>query len=103
MSYKFTSKLKPALACACLLLTFEVYATGKPDTLKINWNSQVSISKTTPTLQLVENPKVRNSSPIHEQVFKVLKDLGADYVRYVPWFPYNGSLYGCYKGAFCCD
>jgi hypothetical protein len=88
MPYKFISKMKPALICAGLLLTLEGYAANKTDTLKINWNSQVCISKTTPTLQLVENPKVRNSSPIHAQVFKALKDLGADYVRYVPWFPY---------------
>ncbi len=25
---------------------------------------------------------------IHESTFKALKELGADYVRYVPWFPY---------------
>ena len=31
---------------------------------------------------------VRPGSPIHKQVFKALKDLQADYVRYVPWFPY---------------
>ena len=54
----------------------------------INWSNTVSVSKTTPTLQLVENPMVRNSSPIHNATFKALKDLGADYVRYVPWFPY---------------
>jgi hypothetical protein len=89
MQHKFISRLKPVLACAIgLLLTLEVYAAAKTDTLKVNWNNVVSISKTTPTLQLVENPKVRNSSPIHAQVFKALKDLGADYVRYVPWFPY---------------
>jgi len=56
--------------------------------LKVDWNNVVSVSKTTPTLQLVENPMVRNSSPIHKQVFKALKDLQANYVRYVPWFPY---------------
>jgi hypothetical protein len=56
--------------------------------LKVSWNSVVAVSKTTPTLQLVENPKVRNSSPIHEPVFRALKDLQANYVRYVPWFPY---------------
>ena len=54
----------------------------------INWNNIASVSKTTATLQLVENPMVRNSSPIHQATFKALKELGADYVRYVPWFPY---------------
>ncbi|ANH83760.1 glycosyl hydrolase family 39 [Niabella ginsenosidivorans] len=31
---------------------------------------------------------VRPGSPIHRQTFNALKDLGADFVRYVPWFPY---------------
>ncbi len=54
----------------------------------IDWSKQLRISKTTPTLQLVENPMVRPGSPIHQTTFKALKELGADYVRYVPWFPY---------------
>src|SRR5207244_4266229 len=56
--------------------------------VKIEWENTVSTSKTTPTLQLVENPMVRPASPIHEKVFSALKDLNAEYVRYVPWFPY---------------
>ena len=39
-------------------------------------------------MQLVENPMVRKNSPIHDSTFKALKELGADFVRYVPWFPY---------------
>ena len=62
------------------------FAQNKVDA--INWNNTVSISKTTPTLQLVENPMVRPGSSIHKQTFAALKELGADYVRYVPWFPY---------------
>ena len=54
----------------------------------IDWNTLISVSKTTATLQLVENPMVRPGSPIHEATFKALKELGADYVRCVPWFPY---------------
>jgi hypothetical protein len=54
----------------------------------INWDKTVSVSKTTPTLQLVYNPYVRPNSPIHKGTFDALKNLKADYVRYVPWFPY---------------
>ncbi len=64
------------------------YAQNKVDTVMINWDNTITVSKTTPTLQLVENPMVRKNSPIHEHTFKALKQLGADYVRYVPWFPY---------------
>jgi len=58
------------------------------NSISINWSNTTIVSKTTSTLQLVENPMVRNSSPLHTATFKALKQLGADYVRYVPWFPY---------------
>lgn len=77
------------IACMSLvLLGSKVIAQDKPDTLSVNWNKIIRVSKTTPTLQVVENPMVRNGSPIHANTFKALKNLGADYVRYVPWFPY---------------
>jgi hypothetical protein len=63
-------------------------AQNNSNSLTIDWSKIIAVSKTTPTLQLVENPMVRNSSPIHESTFRALKELGADYVRYVPWFPY---------------
>jgi hypothetical protein len=63
-------------------------ACAQQDTVSIDWNTITFVSKTTPTLQLVENPMVRPSSPIHKKVFSALQDLKADYVRYVPWFPY---------------
>ncbi|HSC38031.1 MAG TPA: hypothetical protein VLD19_09180 [Chitinophagaceae bacterium] len=56
--------------------------------LNIAWDKTVQVSKTTPTLQVVYNPMLRTNSPIHKGTFEALKDLGADYVRYVPWFPY---------------
>ena len=65
-----------------------ILGQSKPDTLSVNWSKIISVSKTSPTLQVVENPMVRNSSSIHVNTFKALKNLGADYVRYVPWFPY---------------
>ncbi len=70
------------------LSSSKLLAQNKPDTVVAKWNNTVKISKTTATLQVVENPMVRNSSPIHESTFKALKNLGADFVRYVPWCPY---------------
>ena len=46
------------------------------------------MSKTTPTFQVVVNPPLRRGSAIHDNAFRVLRDLNADYVRYVPWLPY---------------
>ena len=54
----------------------------------VNWEKVVAVSKATPTLQVVVNPPLRRGSPIHDRVFQALQELGADYVRYVPWLPY---------------
>lgn len=54
----------------------------------INWNQTLRLSKTTPTLQVVVNPKLERGANIHDGSFNALKNLGADYVRFVPWFPY---------------
>jgi len=34
------------------------------------------------------NPLLARNSSIHDRVFTELKNLKADYVRYVPWLPY---------------
>jgi hypothetical protein len=60
----------------------------QPVQLKVNWDKIVSVSQTTPTLQVVVNPPLRRGTPVHDNAFKALQDLGADYVRYVPWLPY---------------
>jgi len=57
-------------------------------TININWSQKTSTSKTIPTLQLVVNPLVRRSSPIHDQVFSNLAALKAQYPRFQLWFPY---------------
>ena len=54
----------------------------------VNWDKLLSVSKTTATLQVVVNPPLRRGSKIHDRVFQALRDLGCDYVRYVPWLPY---------------
>jgi hypothetical protein len=56
--------------------------------ITVNWNAALQPLKTTPTLQVVVNPLLRRGAPIHDAAFANLKDLGADYVRYVPWHPY---------------
>ena len=56
--------------------------------VNVNWDKVIMVSKSTPTLQVVVNPPLRRGSKIHDRVFQALHDLGADYVRYVPWLPY---------------
>jgi len=57
-------------------------------TVSAHWDKMIRVSETSPTLQVVVNPPLRRGTPVHNNAFKALHDLGADYVRYVPWLPY---------------
>ncbi len=81
-------KNKNAILLTFISFLFLTKLSAQDNKLTVNWDSVIAVSKTTATLQVVENPAVRPSSSIHESLFKALKDLGADYVRYVPWCPY---------------
>ena len=56
--------------------------------IAVHWDKEVRVSQTTPTLQVVVNPPLQRGTAVHDNAFKALQDLGADYVRYVPWLPY---------------
>ena len=56
--------------------------------LTIHWDKVTVVSKSTPTLQVVVNPPLRPGQPLSAGSYKAVKELGADYVRYVPWLPY---------------
>jgi hypothetical protein len=56
--------------------------------LTIHWDKTSVVSKSTPTLQVVVNPPLRPGEPLSIASYKAVKELGADYVRYVPWLPY---------------
>ncbi len=77
--------LSPILFCAAAT---SLSAQTRKATVTVHWDKTVAISKTTATLQVVVNPLLRRESPIHDQAFKALKDMQADYVRFVPWQPY---------------
>jgi hypothetical protein len=84
--------MRPAIVPAFLLLLATapsplLYAQTSP-VLDIQWDAVSQVSKTTATLQVVVNPPLRRGSAIHDAAFQALRDLGADYVRYVPWLPY---------------
>jgi hypothetical protein len=73
------------IAVCCL---FKI-STAQNSQVTVDWNKVTGVSRTTPTLQVVVNPMLRTNAPMHDGSFHALKDLGADYVRYVPWFPYT--------------
>jgi hypothetical protein len=67
---------------------------------RIDWKTILRERTTTPTLQVVVNPLLRRGSAIHDRAFKELRNLGADYVRFVPWFPYpHDSIAALYPPA----
>lgn len=63
-------------------------AQETPVKVEVHWDRVIRTSQTTPTLQVVVNPPLRRGTPVHDNTFKALHELGADYVRYVPWLPY---------------
>ena len=65
-----------------------VLADDQPPKVTVRWDKVTRVSKTTPTLQVVVNPPLRRGTTVHDGAFKALKDIQADYVRYVPWLPY---------------
>jgi hypothetical protein len=77
------------LTGAACVLSFGGRASATPTMhVSVDWSKTVAVSKTVPTLQVVVNPMLRPGSPIHDGAFGALKELGADYVRFAPWFPY---------------
>jgi hypothetical protein len=84
-----------ALIVACGLFAIGCGATSgvaqqasHPVTVSVQWTNTLLVSRSTPTLQVVVNPMLRPGSSIADSAFLALKNLGADYVRFVPWFPY---------------
>lgn len=63
-------------------------ADAATPTVTVAWTQVLLESKTSPSLQVVVNPLLLRGSPIHDAAHQALTDLGADYVRYVPWLPY---------------
>jgi hypothetical protein len=80
-----TRHLIVGLAC---LATATAMQGQQPLQLTIQWDKTTVVSKSTPTLQVVVNPPLRHGEPLSAASYQAVKELGADYVRYVPWLPY---------------
>jgi hypothetical protein len=87
--------LVKTFSCICLLTFAAACAVGaaalqaqQPLQVDIHWDKVTVVSRTTPTLQVVVNAPLRPGQPLSAASYKAVKELGADYVRYVPWLPY---------------
>ena len=81
----------PKISVASAIIVLGSWASAAQDQtakLTVHWDKVIRTSQTTPTLQVVVNPPLRRGTPVHDNAFRSLRDLGADYVRYVPWLPY---------------
>ena len=78
----------PLLIALILAAAEPSHAQDKPLQITVHWDEVTRVSQTTPTLQVVVNPPLERGTAIHDNVFQTLRDLQADYVRYVPWLPY---------------
>ena len=76
------------LKSSSLLMVLSAALCAWAQKVEVNWEQVERISKTRATLQVVVNPPLRRGPTIHDRVFQELRQLGADYVRYVPWLPY---------------
>jgi hypothetical protein len=86
---KASNLIRFFLSIACVLVTYSIsHAQESSAQYVVHWDKVTGESKATPTLQVVVNPPLRRGTPVHDNAFRALHDLGADYVRYVPWLPY---------------
>jgi hypothetical protein len=76
------------LPAALTLLGAAGLSGQQAPTLTIEWGKATVVSRSVPTLQVVVNPPLRPGNPLSAASYKAVRDLGADYVRYVPWLPY---------------
>jgi len=86
MSFRKTLSLSALLSLGACLAAHAQHSSTKG--LQVDWSKVTITSRSTPTLQVVVNPQLLRGAMLHDPSFKALHELGADYVRYVPWLPY---------------
>lgn len=57
-------------------------AADQPVKIEVHWDRVIRVSKTKPTLLLGASPALFRSAPLHDRIFRTIKDLGAEDVRY---------------------
>jgi hypothetical protein len=78
----------PGISVVLFLTAVAASYGQKGPQLTIHWDKPVAVSQSIPTLQVVVNPPLRPGEALSAASYQAVKELGADYVRYVPWLPY---------------
>jgi len=81
------------LFLVCVFLSGSAESSASPATesakVTVQWDKIIRVSKTHPSLLVMAtNPLLRPGSPIHDAAFRALRELNADYVSHLAWFPY---------------
>jgi len=66
----------------------QAQAQAAPVTVSLDWDKIVAVSKANVSIQACIEPPMRRGYPIHDRLFKALRDLKPDYARLQPWHPY---------------
>jgi len=73
-----------SVAAAVVVSVLSGRDSNTPLKVTVQWNRVESVSRLHGTVQL---GPVKKNAPLHDQIIKALSDLGADFVRFQPWFP----------------
>jgi len=73
---------------ALLPATAAFAQTNQPTELSVDWQTIIGTTRTTITLQVVENPPLRPGSSIHDNAWTNLAALHTDMTRLALWYPY---------------
>lgn len=85
--YGWRAALTLAIAFNAVGLTARAQMPAPVTKVTVDWSKTVP-SRSSSTLQVVVNPMLLRGSPMHDGSLQALHNLGADFVRYVPWLPY---------------
>ena len=76
------------LILGLLFMPLSIFSQNAPAKVSVDWNKVTAVSKTVVSIEVDPEPPMLRSSPIHDQLFKVLLDLHPDYARMVTWYPW---------------
>jgi hypothetical protein len=84
-SHRFSRRF--SFLCLAFALLLVCPANAQVD-LHVDWNQLGAPTKTTITLQVVENPPLMRGSTIHDNAWKSLRELKTEKTRLALWYPY---------------
>jgi len=88
MQSRVVTYLSSFLAISTLLPISTTLAQEWQGKVTAKWDKVEQVSRTVPTYQIVESARLRSRSPIHDRVYRNLRDLGAEYGRFQAWYPF---------------